>query len=87
MGAEVRRIHTTRFLRFGGPKSPEACLTTSEIAAVREIVEAHAAGRDTDAYLRAPGFTLLARAYLHLLGEHTGLQRAISRLLAGPEVH
>jgi len=80
-----RRIHTTRFLRFGGPKSPEACLTTSEIDALRRIVASN--GKDSDAFLSAPGLIRVAGAYLHLLDEHTGLQGALSRLLAGPEVH
>ena len=40
----MRRIHTLHFIRFGGPKSPKALLITSEIAALREIVVAYAAG-------------------------------------------
>jgi hypothetical protein len=29
----------------------------------------------------------VAGAYLWVLDQHTGMQRALSRLLAGPEVH
>jgi hypothetical protein len=72
-----KRRYIGRFrLPTGGPD----CLTTSEITALGEIVEAYRAKRDTDAYLRAPGFVWLAAAYLHLLREHL-------KLLAGPEVH
>ena len=80
-----RPIHALHFIRFGGPKSPEACLTTSEIDALRRIVASN--GGDSDAFLSAPGLIRVAGAYLHLLDEHTGMQRALSRLLAGPEVH
>ena len=79
-------VRNARFIgRFRLPTGGADCLTAGEIAALGEIVEAHAAGRATDAYTRAPGFVWLARAYLHLLREHTGLQAALIRLLAGDE--
>lgn len=79
----MRQVRNARFIgRFQLPAPVESCLWTGEITALREIVAAYDAGRSTDAYVRAPGFVRLARAYLWLLAWNERHREMVARALA-----
>lgn len=75
---EKRVIRHARFAgRWRLPEAREECLYRSEVAALQEVV----AG-DSDALRRAPGFTRLARAYLHLLEWNERHREMVAAVLA-----
>ena len=83
-----RRIREARFVgRLRLPTTSEHCLTYGEISALQDIVAAYDADQPTDAYLRAPGFTRLARAYLWLMAYHEKHRLAVAVVLTGTETH
>ena len=76
------RVRNARFVgRFQLPAPVDSCLYRSEIMAMREVVAAYDASQPTDAYLRAPGFVRLARAYLWLLAWNEMHRDAVARVL------